>query len=273
MKVEIFDERRSVVGEGPVCYGINNETITWVDILGRKVFTRHLTTNAISEFSTEEDVSFAIPCTDGGLLLGMVSEIDRAEVDSEPMRWNDAKVGPNGDLWLGTMGYAEVNPVGALYRMKSGTRSVEKIVSGVIVSNGLAWSADFATMYYIDSITRALQAFDFDKGEISNGRIVLTFPENYGYPDGMSSDVEGGLWISFWLGSTVRRFDSLNNFQITEVIETPVKRTTSSAFAGKNLDSLIITTAHRNDASEPIESGMTFIVNPGVSGVPVPLFN
>jgi gluconolactonase len=203
----------------------------------------------------------------------MTGEIERNEIDSEPMRWNDAKVAPNGDLWLGTMGYAEINPVAALYRMKSGSRTVEKIIPGVTVSNGVAWSMDFATMYYIDSPTRTLQAFNFNNGEISNGRVVARFPDSYGYPDGMSGDVEGGLWISFWLGSAVRRFDSLNEFRMTEVIETPVSRTTSSTFAGKNLETLIITTAHKNDPDESMEAGMVFIAHPGVRGISIPLFD
>jgi len=273
MKLEIFDERRSILGEGPVSHGVDHETVAWVDVLGCKVFSRHLRTGAISEISTKEHVSFAIPCTDGELLLGMTSEFERGEIDSEPMRWNDAKVAPNGDLWLGTMGYAEMNPVGALYRMKSGSRTIEKIVPGATVSNGLAWSTDSRTMYYIDSPTRALQAFDFKDGEISNGRIVAKFPDIYGYPDGMSADVEGGLWISFWLGSAIRRFDSLNNFRMTEVVDIPVKRVTSSTFAGKNLDTLIITTAHKNDPIEPLQAGMVFIANPRVSGIPIPLFD
>ncbi|HEY4898409.1 MAG TPA: SMP-30/gluconolactonase/LRE family protein [Candidatus Nanopelagicaceae bacterium] len=273
MKLEIFDERPSILGEGPSSFGVEHQIVTWVDILGGKVFSRHLRTGAISEISTAEHVSFAIPCTDGELLLGMTSEIDRGEIDSEPMRWNDAKVAPNGDLWLGTMGYAEVNQVAALYRMKSGSRTVEKIISGVTVSNGLAWSRDFATMYYIDSPTRSLQAFDFDNGEISRGRVVTRFPESYGYPDGMSADVEGGLWISFWLGSAVRCFDSLNNFRVTEVIDIPVKRVSSSTFAGKDLDSLVITTAHKNDPDESVEAGMVFIAQPGVRGTSIPLFN
>ena len=273
MKSEIFDERRSILGEGPISYGVDHETVTWVDVLGCKVFSRHLGTGIISEISTREHVAFVIPCTDGEFLLGMASEIDREEVDPEPIRWNDAKVAPNGDLWLGTMGYAEINPVGALFRMKSGTNMLEKIIPGATVSNGLAWSTDHATMYYIDSPTRSLQAFDFSSGEISGGRVVARFPDSYGYPDGMSIDVEGGLWISFWLGSSVRRFDSLNNFQMTEVIDIPAKRTTSSVFAGKNLDSLVITTAHEDDPNEPREAGMVFIAHPGVSGVPIPLFD
>lgn len=273
MKLEIFDERRSILGEGPSSYGPDHETVIWVDVLGCKVYGRHLITGATSEITTKEDVSFAIPCTDGELLLGMNGEVVREEIESEPMRWNDAKVAPNGDLWLGNMGYAEINPVGALYRIKSGSRKLEKIVPGAIVSNGLAWSADTKTMYYIDSPTRSLQAFDYDNGEISNHRVATTFPDSYGYPDGMSIDVENGLWISFWLGSAIRRFDSLNDFRVTEVIDMPVKRPTSSAFVGKNLDSLVLTTAHKDDPNEPIEAGMTFIVNPGVSGIPIPLFN
>ncbi len=273
MKLEIFDERRSILGEGPTSYGIDHETVTWVDVLGCKVLSRHLLTGAISEFSTPRHVPFVIPCTDGELLLGMKSEIERDEVDPEPMRWNDAKVAPNGDLWLGTMGYAETNPVGVLYRMKSGSKSIERIVPGATVSNGLAWSLDSKTMYYIDSPTRSLQAFDYNDGEISHHRVATRFPDSYGYPDGMSIDVEGGLWISFWLGSAVRRFDSLNNFLMTDVIHISVKRPTSSVFAGKNLDSLVITTAHKFDPSEPIEAGMVFITTPGVSGVPVPLFS
>lgn len=282
MDVAIFDERRCELGEGPISFGPTNDAVAWVDITGQRVLFRTISSGITFEWNIGEDVGFIIPRSDEGFILGTrtgpiainpkIEFPARIENDPEPIKVNDAKVSPSGDLWFGTMSYSETPHVGALYRVDAQTRSLKKILEEITVSNGTIWSLDGATMYYIDSPTRTLQLFDYDGLDISNRRVGLTFPESYGYPDGMSIDAEGGLWIAFWMGNAVRRFDPSSNFSETAYIATPAKRTTSCVFAGENLDQLIITSAHENDSSEPNEAGMTFIANPGVRGVATSLF-
>ncbi len=282
MDVAVFDERRCELGEGPISFGPANDAVAWVDITGQRVLFKTISSGITFEWNIGEDVGFIIPRSDEGFILGtrtgpiaISPKIEfpvRIENDPEPIKVNDAKVSPTGDLWFGTMSYSETPRVGALYRVDAETRGLKKILEEITVSNGTIWSLDGATMYYIDSPTRTLQLFDYDGFDISNRRVGLTFPEHYGYPDGMTIDAEGGLWIAFWMGNAVRRFDPSSNFKETAHIATPAKRTTSCVFAGENLDQLIITSAHENDSSEPNEAGMTFIANPGVRGVPTSLF-
>jgi len=281
MDVEIFDERRCELGEGPISFGLRNESVAWVDITGQRVHFRNLHSGEISECDVGEDVGFIIPRKNGGFILGnrngptaiepAMDFPSRPVDDLEPTRLNDAKVSPTGDLWFGSMSYAETPGAGALYRVTE-NGDLTKILSDVTVSNGTAWSPDTSQMYYIDSPTRSVQIFDYDGKDISNRRTGFVFPDAFGYPDGMTIDAEGNLWVAFWMGSAVRAFNPNQNFEEIARIATPAKRTTSCAFAGDGLDQLIITSAHKNDQSEPLEAGMTFVAQPGVKGTPIQQF-
>lgn len=278
ISIEIFNHERLKLGEGPIAYGTNNEHIAWVDILGQKVLKQELSSSAASIENMGCDVSFLIPQSDGGLLLGsnptIKSEtntdisISRHKIDSEPTRWNDAKVGPSGELWLGSMSYAETSGAAALYRWRSGDLFPQKQIGGTTVSNGLAWSSDKSKMYFIDSPTQSLQVFSYAEGEILGKVEVFNFSQEYGYPDGLCIDSEDGLWVAFWMGSAVRRFDTKQGFKETHIINTPAARTTSCVFAGANLDKLIITSAHMDDPTASESAGKTFICEPGVIGTP-----
>jgi sugar lactone lactonase YvrE len=275
--LEILSNESLNLGEGPISYGLNHEKLAWVDILGRKIVHHNLATGEEAIELVESDISFLIPQRDGKLLLGtnpwITSEsnsqfrLERDLLDSEPIRWNDAKVGPCGELWVGTMAYAETSGAGALYRWISGQSSPTKIISGVTVANGLAWSGDNKKMFFIDSPSRSLHIFPYADGRIAGKPEIIKFPESYGYPDGMTIDAEDGLWIAFWNGAAVRRFDSNAGCRESHIINTPVARTTSCTFAGTDLFSLVITTAHREDPSAPQEAGKTFICQPGFAGL------
>jgi sugar lactone lactonase YvrE len=164
------------------------------------------------------------------------------------------------------MSYAETSKAAALYRWRSGAAHLQKIISGTTVSNGLAWSADKSKMYFIDSPTQSLQVFSYADGEILEKVEVFNFPKEYGYPDGMCIDSEDGLWVAFWMGSAVRRFDTKQGFKETHLINTPSARTTSCVFVGAHLDKLIITSAHMDDPITTESAGKTFICEPGVIG-------
>ena len=282
MNVEIFDERRCLLGEGPIAYGSNHELVAWVDILKKKVHFRNIATSATDEMRTDEDVSFVISRNDGGFILGTSTgpvgispsiDLPLLKHPTSPrMRFNDAKVSPQGDLWFGTMSYDELPEVAALYRLSSRERTIQEVVSNVSISNGTVWSTDGSLMYFIDSPTRSIWVFDYDGYEISNKRLGIRFPDEFGYPDGMTIDSQGGLWVAFWMGSGVRRFDPALGFKESARIMTPAKRATSCVFAGENLEQLIITSSHSNDVDEPREAGMTYICEPGVTGLPTAQF-
>jgi sugar lactone lactonase YvrE len=115
-----------------------------------------------------------------------------------------------------------------------------------------------------------LDKFDYSESGISNRRTLVEFDQSDGMPDGGCSDSEGGMWVGFWGGSHIRRYDSAG--KKTHEIKMPVKNITSCSFAGENLDKLIITTASTDDA-ENFQSGMTFIGSPGITGNKTVLFN
>lgn len=284
IKVEIFDERQCILGEGPVASGPTHSEVQWVDIEGRKVLSRNLETGQSGEYSVSEDIGFVIPTESEKDLLGTVSGpvlydgneftpfVSRDEVDVTPMRWNDAKVDPAGDLWLGSMSYTEDGGHGALYRLKGKTKELTKFVPGTSISNGLAWSKDRKTFFYIDTLNFGVDAFDYSPEGITNRRLAVSFSQELGYPDGMCIDTEDGLWIAFYNGSAIRRFDTRNGFVMTHEIKMPAVRTTSCAFVGKNLDQLVITSAERNNPTSTPNDGQTFICTPGFVGTPTTLF-
>ena len=283
MKVEVFDERRNILGEGPNSFGVKNEIINWVDVTGKKVRFRNMLTSEISEYETSEDVSFAIPRKGGGEIIGvaggpLLRDLDgtlrplptREDADgfktSKKIRWNDAKVSPYGDLFLGTMAYdAEVNAA-AFYQLRSDGKHLRRLFGDVTCSNGMAWSADGRLMYYIDTQLNRVDIFDVEEREISNRRTHVTFKEDMGLADGMTVDVDGNLWIAFWGGSRIRCIDG-NTGEILDEILCPAPLITSCVFGGKDLDQLIITSASQStDLGEFPQAGMVYIVQPGVRG-------
>jgi len=273
--VEVFDDRRCWLGEGPSSSGTNNNHVQWVDILNGKVLSKNIETNKTSEYKMEDHVGFAIPRTNGGDVLGTangpvlrntegeITKLPGREKDEFKSRWNDAKVSYTGDLFLGTLSYDLVPKASGLYRISQDGSEIKKIVSEVTLANGLDWSVDNQTFYFIDSLEHCVDAFSYDGVNITDRRTVIKFNENE-IPDGMCVDSEDGLWIAFWDGSEVRRYDE--KYKLSERIELPVSYTTSCAFAGKDLDQLIITTAHNNEMGKHTQAGMTFICNPGING-------
>ncbi len=285
MKVEIFDERVCALGEGPFARGVLNEEVSWVDITNARVLTRNLATGGTDEFSTSEKVGFAIPRFFGGYVLGTDSGpvLRDANGDDHPflklsdiepltsslqIRWNDAKVSPSGNLWLGTMGEKMLTGTSSLFKYDVRSSMITRVLSDLTISNGMDWSDDGRTFYFIDSNWHAVRAYTVADDELSDERVVVEIPESEGAPDGMCMDSEGGMWVALWGGSQVRRYDTKSNFKLDTVIEVPVGYVTSCAFAGEDLDTLIITTAHNDEPNGPPGAGMTFCVVPGVTGRP-----
>lgn len=129
------------------------------------------------------------------LATGAVTRVCNPEATPET-RWNDGKCSPEGRLWAGTMGApGKVLPgVGGLFVLGP-DRAAARVLSGVTISNGIAWAPDGRTMYYIDTTTGAVDAFDYDvaTGAASNRRVAFAIPEGTGHPDGCCMDTEGAL--------------------------------------------------------------------------------
>ncbi|HEY8239065.1 MAG TPA: SMP-30/gluconolactonase/LRE family protein [Candidatus Limnocylindrales bacterium] len=273
------------LGEGPV-WDARSGRIVWIDIPGRRVHLHDPTTGATESMATPLDIGAIVPRRAGGFMAalqdgfwilgdGPARRVATVPEGRPEIRFNDGKCDPQGRLWAGTMPYDEVSPVGCLYRLDR-DGSVARILDGVTISNGLAWSGDGTTMYYIDTPTRRVDAFSYDAatGDIGDRRVAIEIPESAGWPDGMAIDVEDGLWVALWGGSAVHRYVE---GRLDRVVALPVSQPTSCAFGGPNLDELYITSAWtgldpaaRRD--EPLAGGL-FRIRPGVRGPAAPSYD
>jgi sugar lactone lactonase YvrE len=186
-------------------------------------------------------------------------------------RFNDCKCDPQGRLWAGTMSRTRTPGVAALYRLDAGGR-LERVIAGTTISNGLAWSPSGDAMYFIDSTTQRIDAFDFDgaTGGVADRRTLAEIDRDDGLPDGMTVDAEGGIWVCLFGGAAIRRYSPSGALEAA--IELPTTNPTSPVFGGPDLRTLYITTArHRLTEAqltgEPL-AGALLTLDPGVQGLP-----
>jgi sugar lactone lactonase YvrE len=277
----------SELGEGPVWH---QGKLWWVDILGKKVHWCVPTDERQQgTYCLEQMVGAIAPCQSGGWLAALQDGVYRhddtfanGKMLAKPAgltanhRFNDGKCDPKGHFWVGTTTFDNASQASCLYRIEAnGNSSIQQ--REVTISNGLAWSAKGDRLYYIDTMSLQLVAFPLDaQGEIrGEPEILVAFDPKQGYPDGMSIDAQGNLWIAFWEGSSVRCYDSANG-KCLVTIELPVPLVTSCCFGGTNLETLYITTAwtgmdNAARESKPL-SGAVFACEPGVGGATVSLF-
>jgi len=278
MTVELLFDAKAALGEGPV-WDARTQTLYWLDILNKRVYA-----NAEVLIELDEFVGCLASCKSGGLILTKrfsfwTFEPDSAQLtflsalENEPSnnRFNDGKCDPRGRFLAGTMDMGEKDPNGSLYSFDG--RSVTRLLSGITISNGLTWSPDHKTFYYIDTPTREVKAFDYDlkTGAIASPRVAVRVPESLGWPDGMTSDMQGNLWIAMWGGAQVTKWDP-HTGQLLERIPVPAKNVSSCVFGGKDLNELYITSARvgLDEATlnqYPLTGGV-FRLETNVEGVP-----
>ncbi|MBK9204217.1 MAG: SMP-30/gluconolactonase/LRE family protein [Candidatus Obscuribacter sp.] len=187
------------------------------------------------------------------------------------MRFNDGKCDAKGRFWCGTMALAETEGAGELYKMET-DHTVSKQLSDVTISNGICWSFDNKTMYYIDTPKGTVDAFDYDLdlGTISNRRVVVNNQWG-GQFDGMTIDSQGNLYIALWGDSKVIAINPNNDKdkQLIATIELPeVLNVTSCAFGGNDLKTLFITTAtNQTDLKDYPNAGLLHQVSLNIPGL------
>ena len=197
------------------------------------------------------------------------------EGDRPGNRFNDGKCDGSGRLWAGTMDDAIEQPTGALYRLDRDL-SVHRMDDGYVVTNGPAWSPDGRIMYHNDTTARTVFAFDCDPvtGEIAGKREFLRLPDTDGYPDGLTVDSEGGVWLAHWDGWRVTRFTAAG--AVDRVVRVPAAQVTSCTFGGADLRTLYVTTASTGldgaqRAEQPLAGGL-FAVELDLAGLPTNRF-
>jgi len=280
MQSEIIYDANAILGEGPA-WDTKTRTLYWVDILEKRVHYRHADEDGFIQL--DEMPGCLAPTKSGTLLIAVRASILDLEpatnkqtvlaAVSEPdnNRFNDGKCDPAGRFLAGSMNMDEESPTGALYSFDGQT--VTLLLDGIRISNGLAWSPDSKTLYYIDTPTRVVKAFDYNlsTGQIANPRVVINVPEALGWPDGMTSDTEGNLWIAIWGGAQVTRWNPQSG-ELLEQIPLPAKNITSCAFGGDDLNELYITSARKGlnkaDLTAYKHSGSLMRVKTKVQGMP-----
>lgn len=270
---------RDRLGEGP-WWSVEEEVLFWVDIWGRKLRRCALDGSRYREWALPSDVGFAVPSVRPdlvvvGLASGLhvlnlaTSELSEAAepFPGEGLRINDGKTDRAGRLWFGTIREDGEEAGGHLYRYDAGGLHVVR--SGVMASNGLAWSPDDTLFYYDDSATRRIDRYSFDpaRGVLGEREDFALDPEEF-TPDGLTVDVEGCVWSPKWDGSRVVRYAP--DGSTDRVYRLPVRRPTSCAFVGKDLDVLAVTSATSDEdgAVGAALAGSVFLLDVGVRGIP-----
>lgn len=245
---------RDRLGEGPVWLEHQNQ-LAWVDIVGQRVHRLDLSTGSIRSLEVPEPIGWIVPRMNDRTVVaglksgfafldldsGAVRAIFSPEKDRPDNRLNDAKVDMEGRIWAGSKDDTDRASSGALYRLGPDL-SCQRMDDGYGVTNGPTFSPDGGILYHTDSAARTVFAFDLSPdGELANKRIWLRFEDEWGYPDGMTTDVEGCLWIAHWGGSGISRFDPTG--QRMDHVALPATNITSCAFAGPNLDRLFVTSS------------------------------
>jgi sugar lactone lactonase YvrE len=280
---QLVVENRTLVGEGSL-WDANNKVLLWLDILSHELYIYDPATGHNRTIPTCQAVGTVVPRTGGGVVVALHNGFAHLDLESEKItpigtdpertipanRFNDGKCDPAGRLWAGTMEFNGVPDQGALYCLDT-DHSVSKKLSPVTISNGIVWTQDQQTMYYIDTTPNNVRAYDYnaESGDISNERIVITNDLD-GHFDGMSIDAEGMLWIALFGGWAVRRYNPQNGALLRD-IRLPFANVTSCAFGGDALDELYITSAclgcdQQTLADQPL-AGALVKLDPGVCGV------
>ena len=286
--VDVALDAKATLGEGP-SWDDATGTLIWVDISARTVHrfdpvsgvdvTRSVGLDVGAAVAHVASGGIAVAVRDGFALLppgnGPLDLRGPTEADRPDARMNDGKCDSQGRFWAGTQRYDLAPGAGSMYRWElDGT--VKQVFGDITISNGLGWSPDDRTMYFIDTAKCSIDAMDFDTatGAVSNRRELVNLPSSIGGGDGMTVDEEGYLWVAMWDGWAVRRFAP--DGVLDRIIRLPVSHVTSVCFGGPDLSDLYITSGRVNEtgplppeqlAREPL-AGALFRARPGMRGLP-----
>ena len=294
MQAELIVDARNAVGECPVWVPEEN-ALYWVDIPAGGLQRWSAESGHVHAWKAPQMLACITRHGDGGWVAGMESgffhlhphndgsldsqllaNVDHARTD---MRLNDGRCDRQGRFWASSMVLNMGANVadGALYRYSAGQRGpLEAQLGGFIVPNGLGFSPDGRTMYLSDShpLVQQIWAFDYDvdSGTPSNRRLFVDMNQFPGRPDGAAVDAEGCYWICGNDAGLIHRFTP--DGRLDRSLAVPVKKPTMCAFGGSRLDTLFVTSIRPgDDHDEQSLAGGVFALNPGVTGLPEPLFN
>jgi L-arabinonolactonase len=283
--IQCVVEARAFLGEGP-CWDWQAQCLWWVDIYAQAIHRYEPATGGTQTFATPQRPGCLAVRGRKGLVLAMgdgfhffdpstgeFQSIVNAEADVPDTRMNDGKTDRQGRFWSGTVFEADGKPpraIGSLYRLNTDLTS-HKAAQGFTCSNGLAWSPDSSTLYFTDSATPYVWAWDFDKttGEMEHRRVFIDLSSDGALCDGATVDAEGGYWLTMPSKSKLRRYDP--HGRLMRTIELPVDVPTCCEFGGPNLDVLYVTSATQGRTPAELQdqpwAGGLLAVDVGVKGL------
>lgn len=275
--MKVFSSQRCILGEGPLWHQ-QRGSFFWVDIHGQHVFEKHITSanveydncwsipckpSALACVSNQPDKIWVV-CSQGLALLDTITGCFTLEVAmelAEGMRTNDAGIGPDAKLWIGTMEDTPSGPNGALYSIAT-DGYVEQVKTSIAIPNTFCWSPQGDRFYLTDSMQQLMQRISFDKGRLGSETVHVDLRDTAATPDGGAIDTDGNLWNAQWDGARIAVYEPCGTLRQT--IELPVARPTSCCFGGENMDLLLITSASEGLSATELEqtplSGCTLIV-------------
>jgi xylono-1,5-lactonase len=278
---------RALLGEAPVWHEAERR-LYWLDIKGHRLRACNAAGMDRRVIDLPCVTASLVPRRRGGFVVGArgqlavcdpahgsrLTDLVPLETDKPANRFNDGKADRAGRLWIGSMHDAETEASGALYCVAPDL-SWTRVDDGYVVTNGPAISPDGRTLYHTESTSRTIYVFDLGAdGRLSNKRVFVRFTPDEGYPDGMTCDAEGRLWVAHWGGGRVTSRDPDGTVSTTITLPTPF--VTSCCFGGQGYETLFITTAAGGLAPEaragdPLAGGL-FASKPGVHGLPAEMF-
>jgi sugar lactone lactonase YvrE len=288
LRIEIFSSDRDKLGEGPL-WDVEEERLYWIDSYGCVIHRSDLKGGDRRSWAVPEPIGSMALRQKGGAVLslrsgfhlldfgsGEISRIAETHPGEVRPRLNDGKVDRQGRFLAGSMDYAEMEPVGKLFRLDPDL-SVSVLDTGIICSNGPCFSPDGRTLYFADSFKRTIFAYDYDTatGLVKSRRNFAVFDGRLsGFPDGATVDSEGFVWSVEVYGGHLARFNPEG--VIDRIVGLPVYSTTSISFGGPALDIAFVTSMarpFRGAYHHEVEAGMVFAVHGlGVKGLPEPRF-
>jgi sugar lactone lactonase YvrE len=271
------------LGEGPV-WDSRTQELYWVDIVNKKMI-KQTVAGELEIRELPDLIGSMAPRASGGFVVATqkgfhgydwnteeLTPIADPEAHKPNHRFNDGKCDPLGRFWAGSLSMLNEWKSSGLYRLNA-DHSVDIMLEGVSLSNGLAWSPDQSKFYYIDTPTQCVVGYDYDtaSGHIDNAQVLFRISGEEGYPDGMTIDSEGYLWVAHWGGAQVSRWNPHTGAKVG-LVKLPVPNATSCTFGGVNGMTLYITTARVGMSEEDLalypDSGALFEVETSVIGGP-----
>jgi sugar lactone lactonase YvrE len=258
----------------------------WTDILGNAVFSFDPRGGETVRVDVAATVTALAPRAAGGYVVATERGIGFLELESGRVeqaldverstrtRMNDAKVDSAGRFWVGSMAHDMADRgIGRLYCVEPDL-SFRTVLDDVTISNGIDWSPDGRTMYYVDSGASSLDTFAFDpeSGELHGRRRLAVIAREDGLADGLCVDAEGCAWVAVAYSGEVRRYSPAG--ELLAAVAVPASIPTSCCFGGDELDELYVTSAAAYVAQperEPHAGGL-FRCRVGVRGRPANSF-